>query len=68
MSAFGTKRTFRSHSVMTAFGGKADIEDLLLPQCVFGSWLMVSCHARASADEEKPFNDRLLDQLPFDTG
>ena len=26
MSAFGAKRTFRSLSVMSAFGGKADIE------------------------------------------
>jgi hypothetical protein len=25
MSAFGTKRTFRSRSAMSAFGGKADI-------------------------------------------
>jgi hypothetical protein len=25
MSAFGTKRTSRQHSVMSAFGGKADI-------------------------------------------
>ena len=25
MSAFGTKRTWRSRSVMSAFGGKADI-------------------------------------------
>ena len=53
---------------MFAFGGKADIEDSLPPRCVFGSWLMVSCRARASADEVKSFNDRLLDQLPFDTG
>jgi hypothetical protein len=27
MSAFGTKRTFRSRSSMSAFGGKADIAD-----------------------------------------
>jgi hypothetical protein len=26
MSAFGTKRTFHSHSAMSAIGGKADIK------------------------------------------
>jgi hypothetical protein len=26
MSAFGTKRTFKPHSAMSAFGGKADID------------------------------------------
>jgi len=83
MFAFGTKRTSNGRLPMSAFGGKADIkrtshnvrfwpnadiEDSLPPKCVFGSWLMVSCRARASADEEKSFNDCLLDQLPFDTG
>ena len=29
---------------------------------------MISCRARASADDEKPFNDRLLDQPLFGTG
>ena len=30
MSAFGTKRTYQSHSAMSAFGGKADIAAKLL--------------------------------------
>jgi hypothetical protein len=31
ISAFGTKRTSESTHPMSAFGGKADIENLLLP-------------------------------------
>jgi len=33
MSAFGTKRTWRSHAAMSAFGGKADIGGSKLLLC-----------------------------------
>jgi len=33
MSAFGTKQTFQSRSVMSAFGGKADIDLTPLNVC-----------------------------------